>query len=81
MKAIKEVDVVLSAVGFMQLADQVKIISAIKEAGNVKVSIFGEHIFLPLITFHLSIKGTKIFFEKGGKVYPQFARNIMEKYI
>lgn len=36
VKAIKQVDVVISTVGFMQLADQVKIIAAIKEAGNVK---------------------------------------------
>ncbi|KAF7817582.1 isoflavone reductase-like protein [Senna tora] len=36
VKAIKEVDVVISTVGHMQLADQVKIIAAIKEAGNVK---------------------------------------------
>lgn len=39
VKAIKQVDVVISTVGHMQLADQVKIISAIKEAGNVKVCI------------------------------------------
>ena len=37
VKAIKQVDVVISTVGFMQLADQLKIIDAIKEAGNVKV--------------------------------------------
>ncbi|KAK8642424.1 hypothetical protein V6N13_011767 [Hibiscus sabdariffa] len=36
VKAIKQVDVVISAVGHMQLGDQVKIIAAIKEAGNVK---------------------------------------------
>jgi len=36
VKAIKEVDVVISTVGHVQLADQVKIIAAIKEAGNVK---------------------------------------------
>ncbi|KAL0351855.1 UNVERIFIED_CONTAM: Isoflavone reductase-like protein [Sesamum calycinum] len=36
VKAIKQVDVVISAVGFQQLADQVKIVAAIKEAGNVK---------------------------------------------
>ncbi|EPS61287.1 hypothetical protein M569_13506, partial [Genlisea aurea] len=36
VKAIKQVDVVISAVGGLQLADQVKIIAAIKEAGNVK---------------------------------------------
>ncbi|KAF7850159.1 hypothetical protein BT93_L5782 [Corymbia citriodora subsp. variegata] len=34
--AIKQVDVVISAVGGLQLADQVKIIAAIKQAGNVK---------------------------------------------
>lgn len=36
VKAIKQVDVVISAVGEFQLADQLKIIAAIKEAGNVK---------------------------------------------
>jgi len=35
--AIKKVDVVISTVSHMQLDDQYKIISAIKEAGNVKV--------------------------------------------
>jgi len=39
VKAIKQVDVVISTVGSMQILDQTKIISAIKEAGNVKVSI------------------------------------------
>ncbi|XP_042493033.1 phenylcoumaran benzylic ether reductase Betv6-like [Macadamia integrifolia] len=36
VKAIKQVDVVISTVGHGQLADQVKIIAAIKEAGTVK---------------------------------------------
>lgn len=36
VKAIKQVEVVISTVGHFQLADQVKIIAAIKEAGNVK---------------------------------------------
>ncbi|XP_057794012.1 isoflavone reductase-like protein [Salvia miltiorrhiza] len=36
VKAIKQVDVVISTVGQLQLGDQVKIIAAIKEAGNVK---------------------------------------------
>ncbi len=36
VKAIKQVDVVISTVGFTQIADQTKIIAAIKEAGNVK---------------------------------------------
>lgn len=34
--AIKSADVVISAVGYAQLQDQTRIISAIKEAGNVK---------------------------------------------
>jgi saccharopine dehydrogenase-like NADP-dependent oxidoreductase len=37
VKSIKQVDVVISAIGNMQIADQTKIIAAIKEAGNVKV--------------------------------------------
>jgi len=36
VKAIKHVDVVISTVGHLQIVDQVKIIAAIKEAGNVK---------------------------------------------
>ncbi|KAL1546757.1 eugenol synthase 6 [Salvia divinorum] len=36
VKAIKQVDIVISTVGFMQIADQHKILAAIKEAGNVK---------------------------------------------
>ncbi|KAL4581279.1 hypothetical protein LXL04_017490 [Taraxacum kok-saghyz] len=36
VKAIKQVDVVISTVDHEQLGDQVKIIAAIKEAGNVK---------------------------------------------
>ena len=38
VNAIKEVDVVISTLGLQQIADQTKIIAAIKEAGNVKVS-------------------------------------------
>jgi len=36
VKAIQQVDVVISTVGRLQFGDQVKIIAAIKEAGNVK---------------------------------------------
>ncbi|XP_068642632.1 phenylcoumaran benzylic ether reductase Betv6-like [Aristolochia californica] len=36
VEAIKQVDVVISTVGTNQIPDQVKIIAAIKEAGNVK---------------------------------------------
>ena len=37
VRAIKEVEVVISTIGYHNLADQDKIITAIKEAGNVKV--------------------------------------------
>ncbi|KAG6626852.1 phenylcoumaran benzylic ether reductase Betv6-like [Carya illinoinensis] len=36
VKAIKQVDVVISTVGPPQFADQIKIVAAIKEAGNIK---------------------------------------------
>ncbi|KAG9449682.1 hypothetical protein H6P81_009647 [Aristolochia fimbriata] len=36
VNAIKQVDIVISTVGFQQLADQTKIIDAIKEAGSIK---------------------------------------------
>ncbi|XP_024028567.1 isoflavone reductase-like protein [Morus notabilis] len=36
VEAIKKVDVVISSVGMEQIADQTKIIAAIKEAGNIK---------------------------------------------
>lgn len=39
MKAIEQVDVVIYTVGSMQLADQTKIIAAIKETGNIKVIV------------------------------------------
>lgn len=36
--ALKQVDVVVSAVGGPQLPDQLKLIKAIKEVGHIKVS-------------------------------------------
>ena len=52
VKAIKQVDVVISAVGSEQTSDQVKIIAAIKEAGNIKVKLFKlTKIFLLLLSF------------------------------
>ncbi|KAJ0010899.1 hypothetical protein Pint_34692 [Pistacia integerrima] len=40
VNAIKQVDVVISTISRAQLVDQVKIIAAIKEAGNVKLRFF-----------------------------------------
>ena len=39
VKAIKQVDVVISSLGHGQLADQDKLLAAIVEAGNVKVRL------------------------------------------
>ena len=36
--AMESADVVISAVGYAQLLDQTRIISAIKDAGNIKVT-------------------------------------------
>ncbi|KAA8519275.1 hypothetical protein F0562_013531 [Nyssa sinensis] len=49
VKAIKQVDVVISTVGSFQIPDQVKIIAAIREAGNIKrffASEFGVEVDL-----------------------------------
>lgn len=51
VKAIKEVDVVISTVGGGQLQDQAKIIAAIKEAGNVKVKLLKLMIFISIFAF------------------------------
>lgn len=46
VKAIKQVDVVISTLSYAQSADQVKIIAAIKEAGNVKVIYFTTFLYV-----------------------------------
>ena len=38
VKAVKQVDVVISVVTFQQILDQSKILDAIKKAGNIMVS-------------------------------------------
>ncbi|GLT73430.1 hypothetical protein SLA2020_452910 [Shorea laevis] len=45
LKAIKQVDIVISTVGLQQIADQAKIIAAIKEAGNIKASHLAKLLF------------------------------------
>lgn len=53
---LREVDVVISALAFPQVLDQLKIIEAIKVAGNIKV-----HIPLVYIMFNLnSMCGTML---------------------
>ncbi|KAK6288068.1 hypothetical protein POUND7_014247 [Theobroma cacao] len=51
LRAIKQVDIVISTVGTQQLADQVRIIEAIKEAGNVKASCFSFFTFISFSAF------------------------------
>ncbi|KAJ3686810.1 hypothetical protein LUZ61_015974 [Rhynchospora tenuis] len=74
VKAIKTVDVVISAVGYFQVADQTKIIAAVKEAGNVKrflPSDFGNdvdhaHIEEPAKTaFDIKIKIRRMIEQEG----------------
>ncbi|CAN0866534.1 Phenylcoumaran benzylic ether reductase POP1 [Linum grandiflorum] len=45
VKAIKQVDVVISTLGHAQLPDQVRVVSAIKEAGNIKKIILLQRFF------------------------------------
>ena len=56
MKAVKQVDIVISTVGLQQIADQVKIIAAIKEAGSIKAS------HLPKQLFNIFLKVPPFFF-------------------
>ncbi|KAL5557320.1 hypothetical protein UlMin_039556 [Ulmus minor] len=62
VKAIKKVDIVISTVGLEQIDDQMNIISAIKEAGNIKR-------FLPS-EFETDSDGLK-FLEPDASVYRQ----------
>lgn len=66
LKAIKQVDVVISAVGGQQIDDQAKIISAIKESGNIKR-------FLPSdfgldVDRHHAVEPAVSYFEKKVKI-------------
>ena len=62
VKAIKQVDVVISTVGHGQLQDEFKIIDAIKEAGNVKVRIFKLLKLCSLKPFNLKFHSIIFFF-------------------
>ncbi|XP_061353249.1 phenylcoumaran benzylic ether reductase POP1-like [Gastrolobium bilobum] len=64
VKAIKQVDVVISAVSYMHLPVQFKIISAIKEAGNVK-RFFPSEFGNDVDRAHRVDKATNIFYTKA----------------
>ena len=62
VSAIKQADVVISTVGPLQFEDQLKIIAAIKEAGNVKVCIFKLLELCSLKPFYLKFHSFFFFF-------------------
>ncbi|XP_028113337.1 isoflavone reductase-like protein [Camellia sinensis] len=67
VKTFKQVDVVISTVGAMQLADQTKIKAAIKEAGNIKrflPSDFGNDV-----DRHDAVEPAKSAFEVKAKIH------------
>lgn len=88
VKAIKQVDVVISTVGHLQLGDQVKIISAIKEAGNVKrffPSEFGNdvdrvHAVEPAKTAFATKANIRRTIEAEGIPYTYVASNFFAGY-
>ncbi|KAJ6810159.1 putative isoflavone reductase-like protein [Iris pallida] len=88
VKAIKEVDVVISTVGHAQLADQTKIIAAIKEAGNVKrffPSEFGNdvdrvHAVEPMKSAYATKANIRRAIEAEGIPYTYVASNFFAGY-
>lgn len=66
VKAVKQVDVVISAVAFQQILDQSKILDAIKEAGNVKRFIPSE--FGNDVDRSHAVEPAKTNFEEKAKV-------------
>ncbi|GAB4846837.1 Eugenol synthase 2 [Ancistrocladus abbreviatus] len=88
VKAIKQVDVIISAVGRLLIADQVKIIAAIKEAGNVKrlfPSEFGPdmdhaHAMEPAGSFFAGKRKIRRAVEAEGIPYTYIASNEVAGY-
>ncbi|CAJ2646430.1 isoflavone reductase-like protein [Trifolium pratense] len=66
VKAIKQVDVVISTLGGAQINDQVKLIAAIKEAGNIKRFLPSE--FGIDIDRHHAVEPAASFFEQKAKI-------------
>ncbi|CAL1384935.1 unnamed protein product [Linum trigynum] len=88
VKALKLVDVVISTVGHDQLADQEKIISAIKEAGNIKrflPSEFGNdvdrvHAVEPAKTAYATKVKIRRAIESAGVPYTYVSSNFFAGY-
>nr|QHF16707.1 isoflavone reductase-like protein [Pueraria candollei var. mirifica] len=66
VKAIKQVDVVISTLGGQQIDDQVKVIAAIKEAGNIK-RFFPSEFGLD-VDHHNAVEPAASFFNKKVKI-------------
>ncbi|KAL5181357.1 Isoflavone reductase [Glycine soja] len=66
VKAIKQVDVVISTLGGQQIDDQVKVIAAIKEAGNIKRFLPSE--FGLDVDHHNAVEPAASFFNKKVKI-------------
>ncbi|XP_027913151.1 isoflavone reductase-like protein [Vigna unguiculata] len=66
VKALKEVDVVISTVGGQQIDDQVKLIAAIKEVGNIKRFLPSE--FGLDVDRHNAVEPLISFFDKKVKI-------------
>ncbi|KAF3441089.1 hypothetical protein FNV43_RR19375 [Rhamnella rubrinervis] len=66
VKPIEKVDIVISAVGFHQIADQVNIVAAIKEAGGVKRFLPSE--FGPDVDRSGAVDPTASFFRRKANI-------------
>ncbi|KAG4973366.1 hypothetical protein JHK87_030187 [Glycine soja] len=66
VKAIKQVDVVISTLGGQQIDDQVKLIAAVKEAGNIKRFLPSE--FGLDVERHNAVEPVTSFLEKKVKI-------------
>ncbi|CAK8539914.1 unnamed protein product [Lathyrus sativus] len=66
VKAVKQVDVVISTLGGAQINDQVKLIAAIKEAGNIKRFFPSE--FGMDVDRHHAVEPVTSFFDQKAKI-------------
>ncbi|CAN0866550.1 Phenylcoumaran benzylic ether reductase POP1 [Linum grandiflorum] len=88
VKAIKQVDVVISTLGHAQLPDQVRVVSAIKEAGNIKrflPSEFGNdvdrvHAVEPAKTAYATKVKIRRAIEAAGVPYTYVSSNFFAGY-
>ncbi|KAH7682766.1 Saccharopine dehydrogenase NADP binding domain-containing protein [Dioscorea alata] len=88
VKAIKQVDVVISALGSHQVNDQTKIIDAIKEAGNIKrffpsefgIDVDRAHSIDPAKSLYSIISQQRRTIEASGIPYTFVVSNLFASY-